>query len=66
MNASKKIDKSADKDESFAIELFDPKGGVKLAKTTKLVVTIINDDGICFFISFKIDLKIIKSEKKFS
>lgn len=38
-------DKTAEKDESFAIELFDPKGGVKLARVWKTVVTIINDDG---------------------
>ena len=39
------LDKTAEKDESFAIEIFDPKGGVKLGRVTKTVVTIINDDG---------------------
>jgi hypothetical protein len=38
-------DKSAEKDESFSIELFDPRGGVKLGRIGKTVVTIINDDG---------------------
>lgn len=37
-------DKTADKDESFAVELFDPKGGVKIGRISKTVVTIINDD----------------------
>ncbi len=39
------LDKSAEKDESFSLELFDPKGGVKLGRLWKTVVTIINDDG---------------------
>ena len=39
------LDKSAVKDESFSIELYDPKGGVKLGRVSKTVVTIINDDG---------------------
>ena len=38
-------DKTAEKDESFAIELYEPKGGVKLGRVWKTVVTIINDDG---------------------
>lgn len=38
-------DQSAEKDESFSIELFDPKGGVKVGRVGKTVVTIINDDG---------------------
>ncbi len=43
-----KKDKSAEKDESFSIELYDPNGGVKLGRVWKTVVTIINDDGIKF------------------
>ena len=39
-------DKTAEKDESFALELFDPKGGVKLGRVWKTVVTIINDDDL--------------------
>jgi solute carrier family 8 (sodium/calcium exchanger) len=38
------LDKTAEKDESFSVELFDPKGGVKLGRLSKTVVTIINDD----------------------
>jgi hypothetical protein len=38
-------DKSAEKDESFSIELYSPLGGVKLGRVWKCVVTIINDDG---------------------
>ena len=38
-------DKTAEKDESFSIELYDAKGGVKLGRVWKTVVTIINDDG---------------------
>ena len=38
-------DKTAEKDESFSLELYDPKGGVKLGRVWKTVVTIINDDG---------------------
>ena len=38
-------DQSAEKDESFSIELFDAKGGVKMGRVGKTVVTIINDDG---------------------
>lgn len=38
-------DKTAEKDESFSLELFDAKGGVKLGRVWKTVVTIINDDG---------------------
>ncbi|CAF3856523.1 unnamed protein product [Rotaria sp. Silwood1] len=34
----------AEKDESFAVELFNPTGGAKLGKHSKIVVTIINDD----------------------
>jgi hypothetical protein len=30
---------------SFSIELYDPRGGVKLGRIWKSVVTIINDDG---------------------
>ncbi|CAF1534957.1 unnamed protein product, partial [Didymodactylos carnosus] len=37
-------DLEAEKDESFAVELFDPKGGAQLGKHAKTVVTIINDD----------------------
>lgn len=39
-------DQSAEKDESFSIELFDAKGGVKLGRVGKTVVTIINDDDL--------------------
>ena len=38
-------DLEAEKDESFAVELSDPKGGATLGKRTKIVITIINDDG---------------------
>lgn len=38
-------DLEAEKDESFAVELFDPTGGATLGKHTRIVVTIINDDG---------------------
>jgi solute carrier family 8 (sodium/calcium exchanger) len=38
-------DLEAEKDESFAVELYDPTGGASLGKHTKTVVTIINDDG---------------------
>lgn len=38
-------DQSAEKDESFSIELFNTKGGVKMGRVGKTVVTIINDDG---------------------
>ena len=38
-------DLEAEKDESFAVELYDPTGGAQLGKHTKTVVTIINDDG---------------------
>lgn len=54
-------DKSAEKDESFSLELFDPKGGVKLGRLWKTVVTIINDDGecfVCFLFSFYFSSKI--------
>ncbi len=42
-------DLEAEKDESFAVELYDPSGGAQLGKHTKTVVTIINDDGKVFF-----------------
>ena len=38
-------DLEAEKDESFAVELYNPTGGSLLGKHTKTVVTIINDDG---------------------
>ena len=38
-------DLEAEKDESFAIELYDPTGGAQIGKHPKTVVTIINDDG---------------------
>jgi hypothetical protein len=38
-------DLEAEKDESFAVELYDPKGGAQLGKHPRIVVTIINDDG---------------------
>lgn len=41
-------DLEAEKDESFAVELYDPTGGAQLGKHTKTVVTIINDDGNYF------------------
>ena len=51
-------DQSAEKDESFSLELFDAKGGVKLGRVGKTVVTIINDDGkeilLLFFIIYLI------------
>ncbi|CAF4621678.1 unnamed protein product [Rotaria sp. Silwood1] len=37
-------DLETEKDESFAVELYDPTGGAQLGKHTKTVVTIINDD----------------------
>lgn len=41
-------DLEAEKDESFAVELFEPTGGAQLGKHQRSVVTIINDDGnIC-------------------
>jgi len=42
-------DLEAEKDESFAVELYEPTGGAQLGKHTKTVVTIINDDGKCIF-----------------
>lgn len=39
-------DKTAEKDESFSIELFNPKGGVKMGRFAKSVITIINDDDL--------------------
>ena len=38
-------DLEAEKDESFAVEIYDPTGGAQLGKHTRTVVTIINDDG---------------------
>jgi solute carrier family 8 (sodium/calcium exchanger) len=43
-------DLEAEKDESFAVELYDPTGGAQLGKHTRTVVTIINDDGKRFFL----------------
>ncbi|CAF0734744.1 unnamed protein product [Adineta steineri] len=37
-------DLEAEKDESFAVEIYDPTGGATIGKHTKTVVTIINDD----------------------
>ena len=45
LDVSTTIDKSADKDESFYIELFDPKNGIQLGPHFKTVITIINDEG---------------------
>lgn len=42
-------DLEAEKDESFAVELYEPTGGAQLGKHVRTVVTIINDDGICQF-----------------
>jgi solute carrier family 8 (sodium/calcium exchanger) len=42
-------DLEAEKDESFAIELYDPTDGAQLGKHKKTVVTIINDDGNVLF-----------------
>lgn len=42
--------KSAEKDESFSIELLNPNGGAKIGRTNKAVVTIINDDGTVYYI----------------
>jgi len=39
-------DKSAEKDESFSLELYEAKGGVKLGRLWKTVITIINDDDL--------------------
>jgi len=39
-------DQTAEKDESFSLELFNAKGGVKLGRVAKTVVTIINDDDL--------------------
>lgn len=38
-------DLEAEKDESFAVELYKTTGGANLGKHTRTVVTIINDDG---------------------
>jgi solute carrier family 8 (sodium/calcium exchanger) len=38
-------DLEAEKNESFAVELYEPTGGAQLGKHTRTVVTIINDDG---------------------
>ncbi len=38
-------DLKAEKDESFAVELYKTTGGAQLGKHVKTVVTIINDDG---------------------
>ena len=45
-------DQTAEKDESFSIELFEPRGGVKLGRVGKTVVTIINDDGEFYCMAF--------------
>ncbi|CAF1353970.1 unnamed protein product [Adineta steineri] len=37
-------DLEAEKDESFAVELYNPTGGAQIGKHAKTVVTIINDD----------------------
>ena len=42
-------DLEAEKDESFAVEIFEPTGGAQLGKHVRTVVTIINDDGTCQF-----------------
>ncbi len=38
----------AEKNENFAVELYDPTGGASLGKHIKNIVTIINDDGYFF------------------
>lgn len=38
-------DHEVEKDESFAVELYDATGGAKIGKHPKTVITIINDDG---------------------
>ncbi len=38
-------DLEAEKNESFAVELYDPTGGASLGNHTKNVVTIRNDNG---------------------
>jgi hypothetical protein len=43
-------DLEAEKDESFAVELYDATDGAKIGKKAKIVVTIINDDGRIKFI----------------
>jgi len=45
-------DLEAEKDESFAVELYDATGGATLGTHTRTVVTIINDDGK-FYIKMK-------------
>ena len=41
-------DLEAEKNESFAVELYKTTGGANLGKHTRTVVTIINDDGRSF------------------
>ncbi len=50
-------DLEAEKDESFAVELYEPTGGAQLGAHTRTVVTIINDDG-------KFIIKLKKKRKK--
>lgn len=38
-------DMALEKDECFEVELFDPTGGAILGHTTKLAVTVTNDEG---------------------
>jgi solute carrier family 8 (sodium/calcium exchanger) len=47
-------DLKAEKDESFAVELYDPTDGAQIGKHKKIVVTIMNDDGKthCSWFSF--------------
>lgn len=52
------LDQSVEKDESFSIELFDPKD-VRLGRVTKTVVTIINDDSNILITISPIFLKIL-------
>ena len=42
-------DLEQEKDESFAVELYNPTDGAQIGKHAKTVVTIINDDGTVFF-----------------
>ena len=42
-------DLEQEKDESFAVELYNPTGGAQIGKHPKNVVTIINDDGIYYY-----------------
>ncbi len=48
-------DLEAEKDESFAVELYNPTGGAQIGKHPRTVVTIINDDGIFYICKKKMN-----------